>query len=294
VRAAAASDIPLISAVGHETDTTLIDYAADVRAPTPTAAAEMAVPVLADLLAQTAGFAARHRAAMRRLLDIRRNDMRGLVRALPSGEDVIAIPRQRLDRAGERLAERVVSRLRERGLRLGRAAQLLARHSPQAELARRQGETREAATNLRRAGRQLLQRPRQQVDDLQSRLTRAFANRIALEKQHGANCRRQLEQASARLLAAPSKPLERRAERLASAAKLLESYSYHNVLARGFALVRDESGQPLRAAADVATGARVEIEFADGRVGAVAGVAAKKADKAAAKKPATAGQGRLF
>jgi exodeoxyribonuclease VII large subunit len=299
VRAAATSDIPLISAVGHETDTTLIDHAADVRAPTPTAAAEMAVPVLADLLAQTAGFAARHRAAMRRQLDARRNEVRGLVRALPGGEDVVAVPRQRLDRAGERLAERVVSRLRERTLRLGRASQLLARHSPQAEFARRQGETREAAANLRRVGRDLLLKPRQRADDLQSRLTRAFANRIALEKQHGANCRRQLEQASRRLAAAPAKPLERRAERLAGLAKLLESYSYHNVLSRGFALVRDAEGRPLRAAADVGTGARVEIEFADGRVGAIADGAPapspkKTPDKASSKKPAPAGQGSLF
>ncbi|MDB5642006.1 MAG: exodeoxyribonuclease large subunit, partial [Hyphomicrobiales bacterium] len=241
----------------------------------------------------TTGFAARHRAAMRRLLDIRRNELRGLVRALPTGEDVVAIPRQRLDRAGERLAERVLSRLRERSLRLGRAAQLLARHSPQAEFARRQGETREAGANLRRAGRQLLQRPRQQVEDLQGRLTRAFAGRIALEKQHGANCRRQLEQVSLRLATAPLKPLERRAERVTALAKLLESYSYHNVLARGFALVRDEHGHPLRAAADVETGARVEIEFADGRVGAVAGLAAGP-KKAMAKKPEKAGQGTLF
>jgi exodeoxyribonuclease VII large subunit len=170
---------------------------------------------------------------------------------------------------------------------------LLARHSPQAEFARRQGEAREAGTNLRRAGRLLLQRPRQQVADLQGRLTRAFASRLALEKQHGANARRQLEQAAARLALAPRKPLERRTERVAALAKLLDSYSYHNVLARGFALVRDEHGHPLRAAADVETGVRIEIEFADGRIGAVAGVVAGP-KKAVTKKPVKAGQGTLF
>jgi exodeoxyribonuclease VII large subunit len=234
---------------------------------------------------------------MRRLLDGRRNEMRGLVRALPTGEDVVAIPRQRLDRAGERLSERVLSRLRERSLRLGRAAQLLARHSPQAEFARRQGETREAAANLRRAARQLLQRPRQQVADLQGRLSRAFASRITLERQAALNGRRRLEQASARLAVAPLKPLERRAERLASVAKLLESYSYHNVLARGFALVRDDAGRPLRTAAEIASGARLEIEFADGRIEALAaGAAAPRTPpaKPMPKKPATAGQGTLF
>ena len=108
-----------------------------------------------------------------------------------------------------------------------------------------------------------------------------------------ANGRRQLEQASLRLRAASAKPQERRIDRLAALAKLLDSYSYHNVLARGFALVRDEQGRPLRTAADVESGARLDIEFADGRVGAVAGVAAGP-KKGAAKKPAKAGQGTLF
>ncbi|MBM3609483.1 MAG: exodeoxyribonuclease VII large subunit, partial [Alphaproteobacteria bacterium] len=103
VRAAASSMIPLISAVGHETDTTLIDHAADVRAPTPTAAAELAVPVKADLLAKIASLAARLAGARTRLSERRRADLRALARALPSAEDILAIPRQRADRAGERL-----------------------------------------------------------------------------------------------------------------------------------------------------------------------------------------------
>ena len=106
VRAAAESDIPLISAVGHETDTTLIDLASDRRAPTPTAAAEMAVPVRAELLQQ--------------VMDLERRNLRGftrvdgraahagsagLARALPRADQLFAQPRQRFDNAAERLGQ---------------------------------------------------------------------------------------------------------------------------------------------------------------------------------------------
>src|SRR3954469_2737059 len=97
VRAAAESMIPLISAVGHETDVTLIDFASDKRAPTPTAAAEMAVPVRADLIAELMSKARRALACWQRAQDHRRTELRAAARALPSAEELLAIPRQRLD-----------------------------------------------------------------------------------------------------------------------------------------------------------------------------------------------------
>src|SRR5881275_3179503 len=97
VRAAADSIIPLISAVGLETDITLIDFAADKRAPTPTAAAEMAVPVRTELVLELMSKARRALACWQRAQDHRRTELRAAARALPNAEELLAIPRQRLD-----------------------------------------------------------------------------------------------------------------------------------------------------------------------------------------------------
>jgi exodeoxyribonuclease VII large subunit len=102
-RAAAASDIPLISAVGHETDTTLIDYASDMRAPTPTAAAEMAVPVRADLLEQVADYGARLGQSIRRKIAEQREKLDLLARALGDPARALEPLMQKLDERAERL-----------------------------------------------------------------------------------------------------------------------------------------------------------------------------------------------
>ena len=118
VRAVAASSIPVISAIGHETDTTLIDHVADWRAPTPTAAAEKAVPVRADLVAELSSLEARRARAIARVLAERKLRVDAAARALPSPDDVMAIVRQRLDAIGQRLPAGLKSNLQRHAVAL--------------------------------------------------------------------------------------------------------------------------------------------------------------------------------
>ena len=147
VRAAAESMIPLISAVGHETDITLIDFAADKRAPTPTAAAEMAVPVRSELFVEVDGLARRTMVCWQRGQESRRNELRAAARALPRASELLAIPRQRLDQRGAAAAPRLEGQHPRASPPL-----LAAQRRPDAEGAARTGRAGQAAPDrVRRA-----------------------------------------------------------------------------------------------------------------------------------------------
>lgn len=139
VRAAAASSIPLISAVGHETDWTLLDHAADRRAPTPTGAAEMAVPVRSELLAAVEGISGRLIGSTLRSIEGQRRELRAAARGLPRAEDLFAIPRRTFDELSSRLGRALVANSQIHRTQL---AQVAARLSPGnlARLIERSGE----------------------------------------------------------------------------------------------------------------------------------------------------------
>ncbi len=313
VRAAAESEIPLIAAVGHETDWTLIDHAADVRAPTPTAAAELSVPVRSDLMATLADLDGRRRRAILRLSERRRSELRALVRALPSGEAILAMPRQRLDSALAALRARSREGVDSRSLAIALLSRRLARQSPRARVAGMRERQRGLAQRLARAGRALTTRPwdalrkaandflrearreRRAREDRLAAAARRFGALTGLEGRRAGERSRMLAQIEGRLRRAFAEAQRRRRTRLAAAAQVLSAVSYRSVLARGFALVRDAAGAPLRRASAIAPHQPLRIEFADGEIAASAdgpaGEAPARRGKARARKDE---QGSLF
>jgi exodeoxyribonuclease VII large subunit len=155
VRAAAESRIPLISAVGHETDWTLIDLVADARAPTPTKAAEWAVPKYSELIECLDKLVIRKRAAIQHLLDNVRTHLKAASRGLPTLDGLIALPRQRFDATDRRLSRALLANARAHATKLARISGRLT-PAPLTQRIARLGERLVAVE--RRAGQALLNR----------------------------------------------------------------------------------------------------------------------------------------
>lgn len=213
IYAVAESAIPVISAVGHETDTTLIDYVSDLRAPTPTAAAEFAVPVLADWKFTVAEYKNRMGHGLSRLLVSKSNELSGLLRGLPKLSDILSNYIQRLDNSSERLNNALPN--------------LVTKH-----------EKRLAGLKLR---------PQVLLHDIKR-----------LEEK--------LLTSMERLKLSGQAQLDKRQQKLEHLVRLFDSYNYKNVLARGFALVKDNNGKLIKSVNDAK--GDLQIEFADGIKGA--------------------------
>jgi exodeoxyribonuclease VII large subunit len=293
-RAVAACRIPVISAVGHETDTTLIDYVSDRRAPTPTGAAEMATPVLGELRAATLDLERRRQATISRKLETMRERVTLLARALPKPQDLIDGAQQRLDYAAHRLTG-------------GLAANLNAHDTAFARVAGRF-----------RPG--LLERPRElkadQLAQLSLRLARAAERKLHLTRHHArlpdlgtrmdealkrnaARAGERLPDLARRMSEAMARTLKQKTDRLTATEKLRLSLNPDRPLDLGFARVNHKGGGLVISPDMAAAGDVLELTFKGQRkldvtVGEGASRPATAKPASAPVKKAAPEQGSLF
>ena len=286
VRAIADCSIPVISAVGHETDTTLADFAADLRAPTPTAAAEIAVPVREDLLAQVAEMALRTRRAVGRPVMLGRERLDVRVQRLPRPEALLAARVQRLDDLSERLRRGLADAASEARGRLQDASAGLS-------LPLLRNRAVMAGQRLEHQGGKLNDALRQAARLGQSRLDRQAAGlrpqpllaRIGAERQRLA--RSGLDPA---MLA---RRYRHAADRLAALARILPQLDPDGPLARGFARVMNAARHTLTSHDEAQREAALVLKFHDGEL-TVTPSAARLAAPRKAAAPAPPEQGKLL
>nr|MCU0827226.1 exodeoxyribonuclease VII large subunit [Tabrizicola sp.] len=287
VRAAAASRIPLISAVGHETDTTLIDFAADLRAPTPTAAAELAVPVRLELVAMLEATGARLVRGIGQGVTSRRQRLQDLSRALPRIETLVASPRQRLDAGAMRLGSGLGLAVAKKHREFDRIAGRLQPQALRGLVVRQRDLLAARDERLGRAILLRLERRGERLEALAARLAPALARLLGEAGRKVGDGRRDLARLAERLEAAPRHRLTQLSDRLEALDRTRVTLGYHETLKRGYAVVRGD-GAVVTSKAGAEKALAIEIEFRDGRV-TLGGRSGKKP-----KEESAGGQGSLF
>ncbi|KZB56840.1 exodeoxyribonuclease VII large subunit [Thalassospira xiamenensis] len=272
-RAVAESDIPVISAVGHETDTTLIDFVSDLRAPTPTGAAEKAVPVRLDLIGQVEEDGLRLTQAIRRLGVEKRTALESLARGLGDPRRMLEERSQTLDNWSDRLPRAAGSVLQQARARLNETGARLV--SPREQLSEKRGRLENAGLRLDGAIKSAIQMQKARLDQAAAGLRPANAKRD-IARDH-----KQIGDLAGRMQAAVKNILNRETEGLARYDRLLESYSYRNVLKRGFAVVRGADEGLIGRASDLIAGQGYILEMQDGRADVTAGTYSSGAPEAA-------------
>ncbi len=211
VREVFKSEIPVISAVGHETDTTLIDYVSDLRAPTPTAAAELATPILADLKNQLNFLREKLKSAPQKFLEQNFLHLKNLQR-------YIVDPMKMLDQT------------RDRFVQIGKKFNFFVEN--------------------------FLEKKSQKIASIQ------ISNQLLLQKINSAN--QKVQFAFERLNSSPERRLKEIKLQLENLSKSLKSNHYHEILKRGFALIKNKDGELVSAISDLKTGEKIRIEMGDG------------------------------
>jgi len=258
VRAAAASKIPLISAVGHETDTTLIDYASDLRAPTPTAAAEIAVSVRDEWILSLMDIEKRMLIATKRNLQAREDKIIGLARGLPNPEMILGNSLQRFDDRSERLESALTLYLSNKSAQITLAASKL--RDPQAIITAASQQFTVWQERLNGSLENYLSAKSQQVLLISSKLNPAGL------LQNIVRYMQEIDKLSGRMPILINRNIAESANRLENMQRLLAGYSVKNVLERGFALVRDSHGKLIKRLSQTNQSEILEIEFFDGKV----------------------------
>src|SRR5271166_4037257 len=262
LRAAAACRIPLISAVGHETDTTLIDFVSDRRAPTPTAAAEMAIPARADLVADLAQKGSRLISALNRFAQESRLRLSRAERGIPDLPALLGTARQRLDDRTERAMLALPSLVARRRAVLTSVERRLP--DPRTLTAAAWQSLRDRGLRLVLAAPGLVAAWRSGLDLMSHRLLGAAGRALAV-------LRGQADRVAGRLTVSPLRASLREARaHLSGLWPRLEAASPLAILQRGYVLVTDAAGHPVIRAASVKPNARLRLRFSDGEVDAVA------------------------